>query len=191
MTMKKTLNYTTIAGTALLLALMFYLYWNGYLQNPAALQSLLKRTGFLAPLIFTAIQIFQVVIPVIPGGVTSAIGVIAFGSFWGFIYNYLGICIGSILLFLLVRKYGRPFILRFVKKEEFDKYSSWLDKGKKFDWFFALAIFFPAAPDDLLCMIAALSRMSLNKFTWIILLGKPAALLVYSMSLSGLIQLVF
>lgn len=191
MTLKKTLNYTTILGTILLGILMLYLYMQGYLQDPAALQTLLKHTGFMAPLLFIAIQIFQVIIPVIPGGVTSAIGVIAFGSFWGFIYNYAGICAGSIILFLLVRQYGKPFILKFMDEKQFNKYAGWLDKGKKFDWFFASAIFFPAAPDDLLCMIAALTKMSLNKFTWIILLGKPAALIVYSMSLSSLIQWIF
>ena len=56
-------------------------------------------------------------------------------------------------------------------------------KGKKFDKFFALAIFFTCAPDDVLCMIAGLTKMSWKKFSAIILLGKPASIAAYSMAL--------
>ncbi|MCJ0583366.1 TVP38/TMEM64 family protein, partial [Enterococcus cecorum] len=34
-----------------------------------------------------------------------------------------------------------------------------------------------------LCMIAGLTEISLKKFTWIILLCKPATILAYSMAL--------
>ena len=42
----------------------------------------------------------------------------------------------------------------------------------KFDTFFMLAIFLPCAPDDLLCMLAGLTHMSLKKilsgsFFWV------------------------
>ena len=39
-----------------------------------------------------------------------------------------------------------------------------------------LAIFFPVAPDDFLCYLAGLTRMSLKKFSAIIFLGKPASI---------------
>ena len=71
----------------------------------------------------------------------------------------------------------------FVKEETYNKYITWLEKGKKFDKFFAAAIFFPCAPDDVLCMIAGLTKMSWKKFSAIILLGKPASIAAYSMAL--------
>ena len=76
----------------------------------------------------------------------------------------------------------------FVKEETYDKYITWLDKGKKFDKFFALAIFFPCAPDDVLCMLAGLTDMSWRKFLTILflgrpVLGKPASIAAYSMAL--------
>lgn len=172
----------------MLLILMTYFYTQGYFTDPSALQALLTKTGWFAPLLFMFLQIVQVVIPIIPGGISSAIGVLCFGPWLGFFYNYLGLVIGSILAFLIARKYGKDFILKFVKQEQYDKYIQWLDRGKKFDWFFAAAIFFPCAPDDVLCMIAGLSKMSLTKFTWIIVLGKPLALIAYSMSLTTLLS---
>ena len=41
-------------------------------------------------------------------------------------------------------------------------------KGKKFDKFFALAIFFPCAPDDVLCMIGVFNP-KLKEVTFIAL----------------------
>ena len=76
--------------------------------------------------------------------------------------------------------YDKKFDL--VKHQNFDE-SGDSDKGKKFDKFFALAIFFPCAPDDVLCMIAGLTKMSWKKFSAIILLGKPASIAAYSMAL--------
>lgn len=187
---KKIVQYSTWMTTAAFLVMMVWFYMQGYFQDPASLQTLMSRTGLFAPLLFILIQIIQVVIPIIPGGLSCAAGVLAFGPVNGFLYNYIGLVLGSIIAFLLVRQYGRPFILKFVKQEQYDKYIGWLDKGTKFDWFFAAAIFFPCAPDDLLCMIAALTKMSLTKFTLIIVLGKPLALLAYSTSLTTLLSMI-
>lgn len=173
-----------------MLLLLAWFWSRGYITNPVALQSLLKQAGWIGPLLFMLLQVVQVVIPVIPGGVSSAIGVLAFGPVWGFVYNYLGLTAGSILAFWLVRQYGRPFIQKITKPETYDKYIGWLDKGNKFDWFFAAAIFLPCAPDDILCMIAGLTKMSYRRFVTIILLGKPLALIAYSMGLTSLLQYV-
>lgn len=187
---KKIFQMTTIAGTILLGFLIIYFFNQGYFTDPYRLQEVLKHTGFLAPFIFILLQIFQVIVPIIPGGVSSALGVIAFGALPGFIYNYIGLVLGSIIAFLLVKKYGRPFIKKVCDEKTYDKYIGWLDKGKKFDIFFAAAIFFPCAPDDILCMIAGLTKMSLKKFSMIIILGKPLALIAYSYGLTEILSLI-
>ena len=119
--------------------------------------------GFFAPIAFLTLQIVQVIIPILPGGVSSGIGVILFGPFWGFVLNYTGSMIGAIIAFLLVRKYGKKFILKSTEQATYDKYIGWLDKGKKFDIIFAIAIFVPGLPDDLICMIAGLTSISFEK----------------------------
>lgn len=63
------------------------------------------------------------------------------------------------------------------------KYIHWLDNQKRFDRLFTLAIFFPIAPDDALCLMASLTKISFKKFTWIILLAKPASVFAYSLVL--------
>ena len=54
---------------------------------------------------------------------------------------------------------------------------------EKFDVLFAAAIFFPFAPDDLLCYLAGLTKMTSRRFLAIILLGKPVSIALYSLGL--------
>ena len=187
---KRICQVTTILGTLFLIGLILYFLSQGYFTDSTKLQALLNQTGIFAPLLFILLQIFQVIIPIIPGGASSALGIVAFGPIWGFVYNYAGLVIGSILAFLLVKRYGKTFILKVCDQKTYDKYIGWLDKGKKFDRFFAAAIFFPCAPDDILCMIAGLTSMTLKKFSMIIILGKPLALIAYSFGLSEILKII-
>lgn len=187
---KRIFQVTTILGTLFLIGLILYFLSQGYFTDSTKLQALLNQTGIFAPLLFILLQIFQVIIPIIPGEASSALGIVAFGPIWGFVYNYAGLVIGSILAFLLVKKYGKTFILKVCDQKTYDKYIGWLDKGKKFDRFFAAAIFFPCAPDDILCMIAGLTSMTLKKFSMIIILGKPLALIAYSFGLSEILKII-
>lgn len=187
---KKIAQYLTILTTIALFGLLFYFFNQGYFSDPDKLQKILAQTGFFAPVLFILLQIFQVIVPIIPGGVSSALGVIAFGPIFGFIYNYAGLVIGSILSFILVKRYGKTFILKVCKRSTYEKYVGWLNKGKKFNYFFAAAIFFPGMPDDILCMIAGLTDMTLKKFCTIIILGKPLALIAYSYGLSEILKII-
>lgn len=162
----------------------------GIFVSPEALEKFLGRFGLLAPVLFVLIQCIQVVIPILPGAVGCLGGVLIFGPVWGFAYNYLGISMGSILAFLLSKRYGRSFVRNMIGEKNFKKYIGWLDKGNAFDKGFAAAIFFPVAPDDLLCYIAGLTKMSLKKFALIILLGKPGSIFLYSLGLTGIKQLL-
>lgn len=76
----------------------------------------------MGSIIFLLLQIIQVLIPIIPGGVKTVVGFMAFGPILGFILNYVGIVIGSIILFLLIRRYGKPFILLFMEEKLFARY---------------------------------------------------------------------
>lgn len=166
-----------------LLVFAIYGIREGLFTDRSKMEELVKQSGIWGPLLFVLIQVVQVVIPIIPGGISCAVGVLLFGAWKGLLYNYIGIVIGSCINFCLARRYGISFVQRFVKKETYEKSAAWLEKGSRFERFFALAIFFPCAPDDFLCMLAGLTRMSWKKFGAIILLGKPLSIAAYSMAL--------
>ena len=180
---RRAVNVVTILCTAAMISFVIYGLKSGIFTDRAMMEELVSRGGIWGPITFMIIQIVQVVVPVIPGGITCAVGVVVFGPWYGLLYNYIGIVAGSCINFYLARRYGQCLVKFFVKEETYNKYITWLEKGKKFDKFFAAAIFFPCAPDDVLCMIAGLTKMSWKKFSAIILLGKPASIAAYSMAL--------
>ena len=147
-----------------------YFFSQGYFTNPQLLQATLSKAGILAPLLFIFLQIIQVIIPIVPGGASSALGITAFGAVNGFIYNYIGICIGSICIFLLVRKYGHRFILKVCKKKDYDKYMKYTYDQNKFDTFFMLAIFLSTSSSVNNTRI--LSAMIYPPFSMIMYFGK-------------------
>ena len=160
------------------------------IRNVEELRAIIRSTGAWAPLVFILIQALQVFLLPIPGLLTVGAGVLIFGPAWGFVYNYVGISIGSVLAFLLSKRYGKPFVRNMIGEKNYDKYIGWLNKGNAFDKAFAAAIFFPVAPDDLLCYIAGLTKMSLKKFTLIIILGKPGSIFLYSLGLTSITRLL-
>lgn len=180
---RKMLNIATIFSLSVIVVLTIYGVKTGLLTDRDKLEMLVKESGIWGPLLFITIQMVQVVLPIIPGGITCGAGVVIFGAWHGLLYNYIGIVAGSMINFYLARRYGQCFVRYFVKEETYEKYIGWLEKGKKFDKFFAFAIFFPCAPDDVLCLIAGLTRMTWKRFATIILLGKPASIAMYSLAL--------
>lgn len=178
--LKISLKLITITTTILIVIFVVSGLKLGIMQDKTVLVNYMKELGFIAPIFFITLQAVQVVFPVIPGGASCLAGVLAFGPVFGFIYNYFGLILGSLLAFSLSRKYGLELVQKLFKEETIDKYLSYI-KTNKFDKIFFLGIFLPGLPDDLLCYVAGLSAISYKKFFLIILVGKPLALLMYSL----------
>lgn len=181
-TLKRTIQILTIFFTTLLICFIIYALHSGLLSSKEVLIDKIKSYGLIAPLIFMLIQIVQVIFPVIPGGASCLAGVFAFGPILGFIYNYIGLSIGSVCVFFISKKFGLPLIKKLFKEETVEKYLSYI-RQDKFDKLFFWGIFIPGAPDDLLCYIAGITKIRFQTFLAIIILGKPLSLLIYSISI--------
>lgn len=163
--------------------------WNaGLLTSQERMQAFVASCGAAGGLLFVAFQAVQVVVPVLPGGLGCLAGVVLFGPVLGFVYNYAGICIGSLLAFAVARSCGRPLLRLLFSEKLLTKYSSWTEQNNRFARLFAPAIFFPVAPDDFLCYLAGTTSMTWRRFTAIILLGKPLSIALYSLGLTVLFQ---
>lgn len=183
-TLKTVFNITSILGLLLIIVLAIYGWNNSFFTSLESLKSFVQKTGIWGPVAFVILQIVQVVIPIIPGGISLLAGVFIFGPVEGFVYNYIGIAVGSVIAFLLTRRLGITFLQSVSSKKIYDKFIGWLDKKNRFDSFFAIAILLPVAPDDFLCMLAGLTKMKLEKFISIIFLCKPLSIAIYSFGLS-------
>ena len=176
---KLLIKIVTIFITIFLVCFIIYAVKLGLLEDKEVLVKYINSLGIIAPFFFLFLQAFQVVFPVIPGGASCLAGVLAFGPLEGFIYNYLGLSLGSVISYQLSKRYGLKIILKFFDKELVDKYIKYI-RNKTFKKIFFIGILFPGAPDDLLCYIAGISNIKLNEFIICILLGKPLTLIFYS-----------
>ena len=102
----------TAAGLAACAVFFVYGIRNGLFTSEEAMAQFLSGLGMWGPFVFVALQVVQVVIPIMPGGISCLAGVLLFGPVWGFLYNYVGICIGSVLAFQIARRFGMPAVER-------------------------------------------------------------------------------
>lgn len=185
---KTTINVFTLLGLIACGVFIFYGFKQQIFTSQDALRSFVGGFGAFGAVVFILFQAVQVVVPILPGGLGCLAGVLLFGPWLGFVYNYVGICLGSIAAFLLAKLYGRPILSVLFRKETIAKYEGWTNRH--FARWFALAIFFPVAPDDFLCWLAGTTKMTLGRFSAIILLGKPASIALYSLGLSTAFRFV-
>lgn len=188
MTYRKCVNIASAVGTSLMILCIIYGWHKGIFSSQENLERFVSGFGILSGLVFVLIQIIQVIIPIIPGGISCLAGVVLFGAWAGFVYNYVGICIGSICVFLIAKRYGRPVMEKMFSQKLIAKYEHFTDTNHRFTKLFAIAIFLPVAPDDFLCYLAGTTNMSLRTFTTILLLGKPFAIAAYSVGLNFIFQ---
>ena len=94
----KSTKWLTVIGTIALCVLIVYLGQSHYLSNPESLQLYLRELGAIAPLVFILIQIIQVVIPIILVVSVVELVLLFLDRVEGFIYNYIGLLIGSYII---------------------------------------------------------------------------------------------
>lgn len=114
-----------------------------------------------------------------------------FGMGYGYLLNFVGIMIGSIINFTLARKFGRPLVQLLMGNRTFNKYVRWLDNPRQFKRLFIFGMFFPLSPADLLCYLAGLSDLSYRDYLLILSLGKPIALFLYSYGMVEILNRLF
>lgn len=187
---KTMLQTASAVGFLLCAAVALWGWQTGVLTSQERLEALVASLGFAGALLFTVFQAVQVVVPVLPGGLGCLAGVILFGPVWGFVYNYVGICVGSLMAFAVARNCGKPLLSLLFSEKTIRRYSRWAEKEDRFARLFALAIFLPVAPDDFLCYLAGTTNMSWRRYTAIILLGKPFAIALYSLGLTAIWQMI-
>ena len=185
---RRVFQAVSLGGLVLCVLAGIWAWKAGLLTSQERLQAFVASCGAAGWLLFTAFQAVQVVVPVLPGGLGCLAGVLLFGPVEGFLYNYVGICIGSLMAFAVARSCGRPLMGMLFSEKLIAKYSSWTEQNNRFARLFALAIFFPVAPDDFLCYLAGTTTMTWRRFTAIILLGKPFSIALYSLGLTVVFQ---
>lgn len=185
----KYIRIIPIIGLLFFLVLIIYAYQHGIFRSTTSLQRFIQQFGEYAVVIFILLQIIQVIIPILPGGISSVAGLLMFGNGWGLLYSCIGLIIGEAIGFLLVRYYGVSFVQLILSLKKYQKFDQLLtQKTKDIKKVLCLTMLIPFAPDDLVCLVAGLTKISFKEYIQIVLLLKPWSVGAYSLIMLYLFQ---
>ena len=163
--LKKSLPVIAFVAVMGILTLILWPYVEG-LATPEGREEFkvwIDGLGFGGWLVTLGIQLLQIFVALIPGEPVELMLGYVWGPWLGTFTCLLGIFIGTMTIFLLVRKFGMKFVSRFVDPEELKKYKFLRDKNKVDITIFIL-FFIPGTPKDALTYIAPIAPIAPLKY---------------------------
>lgn len=124
--------------------------------RPQEFRDWVDSKGIWGPVIYVALVIFQILIAFIPGEPLEIVAGYVFGTFKGTLLCILAGSLGSIIVLLLVRKFGKALLEIYFDKEKIEKLKFLQSSQKKIVIFLILFIV-PGTPKDLLCYYGGLT----------------------------------
>ncbi len=130
-------------------------------------------------LYFIGLQIFQVIIAVIPGELAGFVGGFIFGSGLGFFYSTIGLILGTCIAVVIGRIFERVFLEKIIPQRLLDRFSSRIERWGLLSVF----IFFlmPGVPKDYMSYLIGLTRLPLVPFIIVSSLARMPGTLVLSL----------
>lgn len=133
-------------------------------------KEILEASGWGIEIAFIAFQALQVIVAPIPGQIAGLLGGYLFGFWQGLLLTMTGLAIGSSIAMSLGRLFGVQIVRRFVPADLMAKLDNLICQGGL--WNFFVIFLLPALPDDAVCFVAGMTRLSLWKLLLVMLLGR-------------------
>jgi uncharacterized membrane protein YdjX (TVP38/TMEM64 family) len=152
--------------------------------SPEEFRSWVEGFGAWGPIAYLMAQAAQVVVVPVPGTLFPPVGALAFGPWPALGLSVAGLALGSALVFLIARRWGRPLAVRMVGGDRLHRYESVIAaRGGLLLW---LVFLLPLLPDDAVCALAGLSAISFRRFMVIAVIGRIPAVAAGVFGMAGL-----
>jgi uncharacterized membrane protein YdjX (TVP38/TMEM64 family) len=168
--------FAGIGAFALGLGTLYGIAWFEFpfLFDAQQLRDILAGFGVLAPVVYTTAHMIQVIFMAIPGYAMAVVGGYLFGAVWGTAYTMVGVTLGSVIAFLIARRYGRPVVERLLTEDAVDRFDSFTEQAGVPSLFIFVLV--PVLPEDVISFVAGLAHFRLWVFAVVMFLGRlPAA----------------
>ncbi len=119
--------------------------------------------GVLGWFVTLGIQLLQIFVAFIPGEPVELMLGYVWGPWLGTFTCLFGIFIGTLVIYLLVKRFGRPFVAKVIGERDITKYK-FLNDPKKIDLTVFILFFIPGTPKDALTYVAPLAPISFVKY---------------------------
>lgn len=164
---------TAITLTALWLFRADVLESMRWFANLDAVTTSMQRAGIWGPITLFALFVFQVFLAFIPGQALMVACGYLYGFWGGLLLSWFSLVAGGELAFVLARGYGRPFAERWVSPQILARWDG-AAEGQGIV-FFSLSLVLPLIPNDAMCYVAGLGKISRPRFVVANILGRGMA----------------
>ncbi|WP_243521098.1 TVP38/TMEM64 family protein [Bacillus pseudomycoides] len=143
------------------------------------MNQLVESYRAFGPLLGIGLPMVEALIPALPLIVFVMANAVAFGLWFGFLYSWFGSVLGALIVFSVIRRFGRSRFFSFVNKHpKVRKAMGWIER-KGFAPIFILFCF-PFTPSALINVVAGLSSISKRQFVLALALGKLVMIFILS-----------
>ena len=166
----------------LVIAIIIVIIWNlaplmtnlSTKEGQIAFKEQINSMGVMGFLMLAGLQLAQILLIVLPGEPLEVLAGMCYGAVGGTIFILFTAFISTVLIYLIISRFGKKCIYHFIKKEKLDK----LENSKVFkntqnlEIIMFILFFIPGTPKDLLVYAGALLPIKPIKFILISTLGR-------------------
>ena len=174
---RKIFSIVSIVVVAALASLITLFVWRWLADfSKDGFREYISSFGAWGWIVLLLLQILQVFVALIPGELLETAAGYAFGPFLGTVICYLGVAIGSAIIFFLTRRFGTKLVEVFVTREKINELR-FINTESKRNTFIFIVYFIPGTPKDLITYFVGLTNIKFLSFLIISLVARVPSVL--------------
>lgn len=128
------------------------------LEGQEAFKAKVESSGMMGMLTLFGLQVAQIFLIIVPGEPLEILAGMCYGAWGGTVFIMASACIISVVIFGMVRKFGRKFVCSFCDEKKVAKIenSKLFQNPKKIERIMLICFLVPGMPKDLLVYVAGL-----------------------------------
>ncbi len=136
------------------------------LEGQVEFKQKVESSGMLGMLTLFGLQVAQIFLIIVPGEPLEILAGMCYGAIGGTVFIMTSACIVTIMIYGLVRKFGRSFVCNFCEEEKVKKIenSKLFQNPKKIEKIMLILFLIPGTPKDLLVYVAGLLPIQPMRF---------------------------
>lgn len=140
------------------------------------INKLLKQYKTASIFIYIGLQVFQIIVSILPGQALQFAAGYAYSFWFGFLYSIVGVALGTVITFYLARLLGKDALQVIFGEEKFTRFVHTLNRKRSFVVLFVIFLI-PGIPKDLFTYAAGVSEIRMIPFLLLSLIGRTPAMI--------------
>lgn len=140
---------------------------------------LIEQYRSFGPLPGILLIVVEAFLPFLPLFLIVMANANAFGLWFGFLISWAGASLGAILVFFVIRRFGRTRVLSFLQRNrQVKKITHWVERHGFGPIFLLLC--FPFTPSAIVNIVAGLSKINTFQYILAVVIGKMVMIFIVS-----------